>query len=271
MISVWRSSPDGWPPESADLRSLGRRRGSANGHRIGCPLHRRPPRVRRGERADRCKRYAQLRDRDRSAMFDPARSIEVQRIPAVRSPASQHTDPSLHCAGSGRHGSFSSGGKSEIRTIVSGVRWIPCLPASRSWSSTWLGGPRPLPCREPSSPPAYPPAPATMRSSTLWRVTRAITGARSSPATSPVAYDFGTAGVARDVHAAGGRLAAVVGGRVAFGVNPVLGPIQRDSGGAVHVVDLAAGIDRPLDGTGLLFRRPALSPDAPIWWPRGIR
>ncbi len=53
----------------------------------------------------------------------------------------------------------------------------------------------------------------------------------------------------------------MVGGRVAFGVNPVLGPIQRDSGGVVHVVDLAAGIDRPLDGPGLLFRRPALSPD----------
>lgn len=74
-----------------------------------------------------------------------------------------------------------------------------------------------------------------------------------------VAYDFGAAGIARDVHVAGGRLTATVGGRVAFTVDPEIGPIQRDSGGVVHVVDLASGGDVALDGPGL-FRRPVLSP-----------
>ncbi len=76
-----------------------------------------------------------------------------------------------------------------------------------------------------------------------------------------VAHDFGAEGIARDVQVVGGRLTAVVGGRVAFVVNPVLGPTQRDSGGVVHVVDLATSADQSLDQTGLLFRRPALSPD----------
>jgi hypothetical protein len=76
-----------------------------------------------------------------------------------------------------------------------------------------------------------------------------------------VAHDFGAAGIARDVHVAGGRLTATVGGRVAVTVDPQLGPIQRDSGGTVHVVDLASGGDVALDGPGL-FRRPVLSPAA---------
>jgi hypothetical protein len=75
-----------------------------------------------------------------------------------------------------------------------------------------------------------------------------------------VVYDFGAAGVARDVHVAAGRLAAVVGGRVAFSVDPDLGPTQWDSGGIIHVVTLASGADVALDGPGL-FRRPALSRD----------
>jgi hypothetical protein len=74
-----------------------------------------------------------------------------------------------------------------------------------------------------------------------------------------VVYDFGAAGIARDVHAAAGRMTAVVGGRVAFSADPELGPTQWDSGGIVHVVDLASGADVALDGPGL-FRRPALSP-----------
>jgi hypothetical protein len=82
-----------------------------------------------------------------------------------------------------------------------------------------------------------------------------------STGTVDVAYDFGASGIARDVQVVGGRLTAVVGGRVAFVVNPVLGPTQRDSGGVVHVVDLATGADQSLDKPGLLFRRPALSPD----------
>ncbi len=74
-----------------------------------------------------------------------------------------------------------------------------------------------------------------------------------------VAHDFGASGIARDVHVVGGKLVAVVGGRVAFGVESLLGPVQRDSGGVVHVVDLATGADVALAPRDRLFRRPALS------------
>ena len=75
-----------------------------------------------------------------------------------------------------------------------------------------------------------------------------------------VVHDFGAAGVARDVHVAGSRLAAIVGGRVAFAVDSVLGPVQWDSGGVIHVVDLGSGDDVALAPGARLFRRPALSP-----------
>jgi len=74
-----------------------------------------------------------------------------------------------------------------------------------------------------------------------------------------VAHDFGAAGLARDVHVVGNRMAAVVGGRVSYGIDPLFGPTQWDSGGGVHVVDLQSGADVTLDGPGL-FRRPQLSP-----------
>lgn len=75
-----------------------------------------------------------------------------------------------------------------------------------------------------------------------------------------VVHDFGSAGVVRDVHVGGGRLVAVVGGRVAFSADPGLGPTQWDSGGIVHVVDLASDADIALDGGPRLFRRPAIAP-----------
>jgi len=74
-----------------------------------------------------------------------------------------------------------------------------------------------------------------------------------------VVHDFGLAGLARDVHVVGNRLAAVVGGRVTYGINPAFGPTQWDSGGILHVVDLQSGADVTLDGPGL-FRRPQISP-----------
>ncbi|MEA2722645.1 MAG: hypothetical protein QOH59_416, partial [Gemmatimonadales bacterium] len=74
-----------------------------------------------------------------------------------------------------------------------------------------------------------------------------------------VAYDFGAAGMARDVHVVGSRMAAVVGGRVTYGIDPRFGPTQWDSGGVLHIVDLPSGLDRVLDGPGL-FRRPQVSP-----------
>jgi hypothetical protein len=73
--------------------------------------------------------------------------------------------------------------------------------------------------------------------------------------------DFGPAGVARDVHASGNRVAAVVGGRVAFSVDPRVGPTQWDSGGVVHVLDLEGSDEAVLDTPERLYRRPALSPD----------
>jgi hypothetical protein len=74
-----------------------------------------------------------------------------------------------------------------------------------------------------------------------------------------VAHDFGAAGLARDVHVVGSRMAAVVGGRVTYGIDPAFGPTQWDSGGVLHVVDISSGVDVAINGPGL-FRRPQLSP-----------
>jgi hypothetical protein len=79
-----------------------------------------------------------------------------------------------------------------------------------------------------------------------------------------VVHDFGPSGAVRDVHAAGTRVAVIVGGRVAFGVHPLhpgLGPVQWDSGGVVHVLELGESTSQALDTPGRLYRRPALSPD----------
>jgi hypothetical protein len=74
-----------------------------------------------------------------------------------------------------------------------------------------------------------------------------------------VVHDFGVAGAARDVHVVGSSLAAVVGGRIAYGVNPAFGPTAWDSGGVLHLVDLQTGEDVILDPAGL-YRRPQISP-----------
>jgi hypothetical protein len=76
-------------------------------------------------------------------------------------------------------------------------------------------------------------------------------------------YDFGAAGIARDVHVVGSRMAAVVGGRVHFIIDdPRFGSTQWDSGGIVHVVNFQDGNDLMIQGpaTPGLFRRPQLSP-----------
>jgi hypothetical protein len=82
---------------------------------------------------------------------------------------------------------------------------------------------------------------------------------------STVVHDFGAQGIARDVHVVGNRMAAIVGGRVAFTIDPSLGPFQWDSGGTLHVVNLQDGSDLALNGPGLLepglLRHPRLSPD----------
>ena len=74
-----------------------------------------------------------------------------------------------------------------------------------------------------------------------------------------VVHDFGAAGMARDVHVVGNRMAAVVGGRVTYGIDPAFGPTVWDSGGTLHVVDIQSGSDVALEGPGL-FRRPQISP-----------
>jgi hypothetical protein len=55
-------------------------------------------------------------------------------------------------------------------------------------------------------------------------------------------YDFGALGIARDAQVAGGRLVAIVGGRVRFGFSADFGvPTQWDSGGVVAAVMLPGG------------------------------
>jgi len=80
----------------------------------------------------------------------------------------------------------------------------------------------------------------------------------SSGAVSQV-YDFGAAGIVRDVHVVGSQMAATVGGKVSFVNDPSLGPTQWDSGGLVHVVDLTSGADVILQAQRMFFRRPQLS------------
>lgn len=80
-----------------------------------------------------------------------------------------------------------------------------------------------------------------------------------STGSTQLVHDFGGAGIARDVQVQGSLLVATVGGRVAFSNDARLGPTQWDSGGVVHLVDLAGEADTPLPGPGL-SRRPVLAP-----------
>jgi len=75
-----------------------------------------------------------------------------------------------------------------------------------------------------------------------------------------VAHDFGVGALPRDVQVAGNRLVAVVGGHMEIGVDSALGPIVRDRGGEVHVVDLPSGVDQVQSVTDVLFRHLALDP-----------
>ncbi len=79
-----------------------------------------------------------------------------------------------------------------------------------------------------------------------------------------VVHDFGAAGIARDLDAAGTRIAAVVGGVVSEVDDPDLGSIQFDLGGILHVVDLADHSDTPIPEAGRLYRRPAISPTGDV-------
>jgi hypothetical protein len=77
-----------------------------------------------------------------------------------------------------------------------------------------------------------------------------------------IIHDFGSAGIARDVNVRGELLTATVGGIVDYRNDPLLGPRQVDSGGALYLVDLSTGGEQLLPvSQPLLFRHPALSPD----------
>lgn len=83
-----------------------------------------------------------------------------------------------------------------------------------------------------------------------------------STGTITVIYDFGAAGIARDIQVRGSKLVAVVGGpTVSFGLNASVNTnLQIDTiGGEIHVVDLLAGTDATISA-GLFFRHLALSP-----------
>jgi hypothetical protein len=73
-------------------------------------------------------------------------------------------------------------------------------------------------------------------------------------------FDFGSSGIARDVHLVGNRLTAIVGGRIALAPDPDFGQVQWDSGGVIHVVDLDTGNDFSIAATDRLYRRPVLAP-----------
>ncbi len=73
-------------------------------------------------------------------------------------------------------------------------------------------------------------------------------------------YDFGVAGIARDVGFANGRLVAVVGGDVTYVVDSVLGAAQVDHGGELHFVTLATGAETVIGNATSRFRRPAFAP-----------
>lgn len=76
-----------------------------------------------------------------------------------------------------------------------------------------------------------------------------------------VVHDFGPGNIARDVQVAAGRLLAVVGGNVSYGDVPGLGPVQRDGGGVLVLVDLASGGENALTPPTAFYRHPALAPD----------
>jgi hypothetical protein len=76
-----------------------------------------------------------------------------------------------------------------------------------------------------------------------------------------VVHDFTVGGIARDVTVTAGRLVAVVGGKVTFANDAVLGPMQRDSGGTIVAVDLASGAETALTPALEFYRHAALAPD----------
>ena len=74
-------------------------------------------------------------------------------------------------------------------------------------------------------------------------------------------HDFGASGIARDAQIQGNVLTAVVGGKVRYFNDALLGPRQLDSGGVLVRVDLTDGSELPLPFASGLVQHPALSAD----------
>ena len=81
-----------------------------------------------------------------------------------------------------------------------------------------------------------------------------------STGTTVILHDFGPGQIVRDARVRGNRLYAIVGGRVSFVVDPVLGSVQRDESGPLLTVDLSTGNSSPMFVPDKYFRRPAVSP-----------
>jgi hypothetical protein len=124
-----------------------------------------------------------------------------------------------------------------------------------------------------AAPPAPQTIPNTAEATSLWPGgdgasiyytragdTRVFQQVLASGAVSEV-HDFGALGIARDVSVRGTSLVAVVGGRVSYGTDPLLGPVQRDGGGPIIAVNLTTGGERTLPFGTRLARRTVLAPD----------
>ncbi len=76
-----------------------------------------------------------------------------------------------------------------------------------------------------------------------------------------VVHDFVAEGIVRDVHFGGGRLTAIVGGKLRVWLD-VSGPLQyADDGGHLYLMEPATGAVRRLSGDDRWYRRPVLAPD----------
>lgn len=74
-------------------------------------------------------------------------------------------------------------------------------------------------------------------------------------------WDFVSQGIARDPGVRGNRLTAIVGGRVQALFDPLLGPIQPDSGGTLVLLDLADSTVTDISAPNLLVRHATPAPD----------
>jgi hypothetical protein len=77
-------------------------------------------------------------------------------------------------------------------------------------------------------------------------------------------WDFAPLGIARDPSLDGTRLLAVVGGLVSFANDPLLGPIQPDSGGTLYLVDLSDSSVTAASPATQLLRHQVPRPDGHI-------